>query len=232
MSKEAPSTKVKRQWIALPGVRLSYPNLHKARSMEGDDGKAKKPEYSASYILDKKKHAAVIKEIEAETKRLAIAEWGKMPLKFRGPIRDGSTFVDKDDNVKDGYGDDVVAVNAKSQSKQQAVLRDRTPADEDDLYGGCYVNAYISLYTWEHPKSGKGVSANLGPVQFFKNGERFGGAILDADDAFEDLGEDDEGEDEDEDEKPAPKKKAAPAPVKKKKKVVEDDDDYDPTEDL
>lgn len=227
MSKEAPSTKVKRQWISLPGVRLSYPNLHTARSMEGDDGKAKKPEYSASFILDKKKHAAVIKQVEDETKRIAIAEWGKVPIKFRGPIRDGSTFVDKDDEVKNGYGEDVVAVNAKSQSRQQTVLRDRTPADEDDLYGGCYVNAYISLYVWDHPKSGKGISANLGPVQFFKHGERFGGATLDAEDAFEDLGDDDDGDAASE--TPAPKKKAAPAAAKNKAVA---DDDYDPSEDL
>lgn len=210
--------KTERKQFKLECVRLSYPNLFTPRAMESDDGgPEKKPEYSASFILDKKKHAAIIKEIEAEAKKVAIAKWGKVPGKFRGPVRDGSTFEDDDGNPKDGYGDAVVAINAKSRTKQQCVMRDLSAADEESLYGGCYVNVVITLYPWQHKANGHGVSANLGPVQFVKNGEPFGSRVIPADDAFEDLGEDDDGEDE----KPAPKKGAG----KKKPRPADDYDD-------
>ncbi len=227
MSKQAASTKVERKPFKLDNVRLSYPNLFKPRAMTGDDGVEKNPEYSASFILDKVKHKAIIKAIEAEVKAIAIATWGKVPLKFKSPLRDGASFVDtKTDEVKDGYGDEVVAINARSRNKQHTVRRDRSPAEsEDELYGGCYVNAVITLYPWKHKTGGCGVSANLGPVQFFRNGDRFGTPVLDPDDHFEDLGDDDDGDDE-----PPPKK--APASGKKGKTAPEEDEDYDPTADL
>jgi hypothetical protein len=215
-----PATKVERKQFKLVNVRLSYPALFTPRAMEDDSGKEKKPEYSASFILNKKEHAAIIKEIEVETKKIALAKWGKVPAKFRSPIRDGSTFVSTEtDEVKDGYGPDVVGISAKSLAKQHCVNRDKTPADEETLYGGCYVNAVITLYAWKHPANGCGVSANLGPVQFYKNGERFGGAVIDPEEAFEDLGADDDGEDE------TPQKSGKPG--KSKKSEPEDDEDDD-----
>jgi hypothetical protein len=226
MSKEAPSTKVERKPFVLKNVRLSYPNLFTPRAMTGDDGNEKKPEYSASFILDKEEHAKVIKQIEAEAREIAIKKWGKVPGKFKLPTRDGATFKDDESGeIKDGYGEDKVAVNAKSLAKQHCVDRQKQPADEDTLYGGCYVNTVITLYPWKHPKNGYGVSANLGPVQFFRNGERFGGQVIDPDDVFEDLGADDDGDD---DEPPAKSKK----PPAKSKKPDPDDDDDDPTADL
>lgn len=197
MSKQASATKVERKQIILPVVRLSYPNLFTARAMKSDDGTDKPPEYSASFILDKKIHAAVIREIEAEVKKVAIEKWGAIPKKFRSCLRDGSTFTDKDDETKDGYGDGVMAINARSKAKQHTFRRDKSPADEDELYGGCFVNAVITLWTWEHPANGKGVSANLGPVQFVKNGPRFGAPLIDGNEVFEDLGEPDPGDDDD-----------------------------------
>jgi hypothetical protein len=216
MSKQAASTKEERKLFKLVNVRLSYPNLFKPRAMKSDSGEEKEPEYSASFILDKEEHAKIIKAIEAEAVNIAVKKWGKKPAKFRGPIRDGATFEDDDGNPKAGYGEDVVAINAKSRSKQQCVRRNPAEqATEEDLYGGCYVNAVISLFPWQHKANGYGVSANLGAVQFSKNGERFGGAVVDAEEVFEDLGEDDDGEEE-------PPKKSA----KKKSKV------YDPDEDM
>lgn len=182
------STQTARKNIKLEDVRLSYPNLFTPRSTTGDDGNAKTPEYSANFILDKKKHSKIIKQIEEEVKAVAIAKWGKVPVKFKTPLRDGGTVVDERDEPKDGYGPDVVSVSAKSRNRQMVVRRNPAePADEDEVYAGCYVNAVINLYTWEHPSSGKGVGANLGPVQFVRNGERFGGSVVTATDAFEDI---------------------------------------------
>lgn len=215
-AKTAAATKVERKIFLLPNVRISYPALFKARAMENDQGEAKEPEYSADFILDKNEHAKVLAKIEAEVKRIAIETWGKVPQKFRGPIVDAENIKDDDDNYKDGYDEDKVRIRARSRNRPPVVNRDKSLADEDVVYGGCYVNAAISLWPWKHKASGYGVSCNLGSVQFVKNGERFGGALVDPDEVFEDLGEDDEGEDE------APKKG-------KKKSRPADDDDDDPT---
>lgn len=221
MSKNAPATKVERKKFRLTNVRLSYPNLFKAKAMKAQPGEEEKaPEYSASFILDKKNkdHQKVVAAIEAECKRIAVEKWGKVPpaAKFKTPIRDGETFVDEaTGEIKDGHSDETWGISAKSKAKQHVVGRDKQPISEDEIYGGCYVNAVITLFPWKHPTGGWGVSANLGPVQFYKNGERFGGTVLDADEEFEDLGEDDDGEDEE----PAAKSK------KKDKPADADEDD-------
>lgn len=224
MSKNAPATKVERKKFQLKNVRLSYPNLFKAKAMKAQPGEEEKaPEFSASFILDKTnpEHKKVVAAIETECKRIATEKWGKVPpaAKFKTPVRDGETFVDEaTGEIKDGHSEDTWGISAKSKAKQHVVGRDKQPIGEDEIYGGCYVNAVITLYPWKHPTGGWGVSANLGPVQFFKNGERFGGTVLDPDEEFEDLGEDDDGDEPEE--KP---KKAA----KGKKAAAADDDDED-----
>lgn len=221
MSKQAAATKVERKKFKLENVRLSYPSLDKPSAMQNDDGTSKEPEYSANFILHKKKHAAIIAAVIAEAKRLVTAKCGKLPIKLHLPVRDGASYINATtQEIKDGYGEEFMGITAKSRSKQMCVDRNKQRVDESVLYAGCYVNTVITLYVWNNPKKGWGCSANLGPIQFFKNGERFGGAVLDADEEFDDLGDDDDGEEEDE--KPAKKKKSKPAPA-------DDDDDEDPT---
>lgn len=205
----------------LPAVRISYPALFKARGMKDDDGVEKDPRFSAAFILDKKEHRKIITEINAEVQRLAMETWGRVPKKFKHPIRDGAEFTDEDDELKDGYSDDVVGLSATSKNRPHVVGRKKEPLEEEDVYGGCYVNVVVTLYSWEHKTGGYGVSCNLGPVQFVKNGERFGGGTIDADEVFDELGEDD-----DDDEDGAPKKAKKPTPTKgKKRRPVDDDDD-------
>ena len=196
MKTDTPKKPDTRTKIVLSDVRLSYPALFEPRTNKLSPDK--KAEYSAVFILDKKKHAKVIAAIQAAVKQAATDKWGAKGAKAKSPLRDGADAQDDEGNAKDGYGDKVMFISAKSLARPQVMNRRAEPEDDEEaLYGGCYVNAVISFYTWEHPQNGKGVSANLGPVQFVRPGERFGATPIKAEDHFTDLGEDDDTEEED-----------------------------------
>ncbi len=175
--------------IKLTNVRLSYPALFVAKAMAVAGEAPGEAKFSAAFLMDKKKHKDLIAQIEKMAERVALEKFGKkVNLKYTVP-RDGN---DKEDT--DGYGDEVMFVPASSKSRPVVVDRDKSPltADDNKIYGGCYVNAGINLFAWSNPVGGKGVSAGLRWVQFVKDGESFGGGHVDVDkeiDAIE--GEDD-----------------------------------------
>lgn len=169
--------------IRLEGVRLSYPQLFVAKAIE----EGKEPKFGATFLLDVRKHAALIKRIEDTTDRVMLDFFKKkVPLKFN-PLRDGN-----DKPETDGYGDDVMYVPAMCNSRPVVVDRDLTPLAMSDAkpYAGCYVNATIRLYAWEHKTGGRGVSASLRAVQFVKDGESFGAGPVNAEDEFDSLMDD------------------------------------------
>lgn len=163
--------------IKLEGVRLSFPHLFKAHTME----EGKEPKYSATFIMDKEKHAKIITQIEKTTERLALDHFKKkVPLKGVA-LRDGN---DKSD--MDGYGDEIMFVTASRKSRPAVVDRAVNPITEEDgiIYAGCYVNATIRLWVQDN-QYGKRVNAELRAVQFVKDGESFGAAPVKAEDEFD-----------------------------------------------
>lgn len=164
--------------IKLTNVRLSYPNLFVAKAQE----EGKEPEFSASFLLDKKQHAALITQIEKQVERVALDFFKKkVPLKHKC-LRDGNEKSDKE-----GYGDEVMFVPARNKKRPVVVDGDLTPltANDSKPYPGCYVNATIRLFAYDHKTGGKGVSASLRAVQFVKDGESFGAGPVNAEDEFE-----------------------------------------------
>lgn len=164
--------------IKLTNVRLSYPQLFTARAMEP----GKEPKFGATFLLDKKLHAPLIKQIETATARVALDEFKKKVTLKRVPLRDGN----EKDGVE-GYGDEVMFVNATEKRRPVVVDRDMTPLTAEDTkpYAGCFCNATIRLFAYDHPTGGKGVSASLRAVQFVKDGESFGAAPVNAEEEFE-----------------------------------------------
>jgi Enterobacter phage Enc34, ssDNA-binding protein len=172
--------------IRLDNVRLSYPQLFQAKSVE-EGGKLK---YSATFILRKKEHAAVIQKLEKMIERCALEKFGKKVTLKNIPLHDGN---EKEDS--EGYGDEVMYINAKNDTRPAVVDQRKAPltADDNKVYAGCYVNAFIELFAYKHKTGGMGVSASLRAVQFAKDGESLGGAApVDTDKVFDDVdGEDD-----------------------------------------
>lgn len=164
--------------IKLNNVRLSYPQLFTAKAQE----EGKEPKYSASFLLDKKTHATLITHIENTIARVALDEFKrKVPLK-RVPLHDGNEKSDKE-----GYGDEVMFLSANNAKRPVVVDCDLTPltAQDPKPYAGCYVNATVRLFAYDHKTGGKGVSASLRAVQFVRDGESFGAGPVNAEDEFE-----------------------------------------------
>jgi hypothetical protein len=85
-----------------------------------------------------------------------------------------------------------MVIKASTKKRPMIIGKDKAPITEDDniIYGGCYVNAVISL--WAQDNSwGKRINATLLGAQFHSDGEPFGDAGIDAGafDAFPDTEE-------------------------------------------
>jgi ssDNA-binding protein len=174
--------------IKLENVRLSYPQLWTPKAIE--DGK--EPKFSANFLLDNETHGKLLDQVDALTDRLALDFFKKKVTLKRRPVRDGN-----DDSVadKDGYGDGVSFIVASSKNRPAVVDRDPTIAiSEADgkIYAGCYVNAVIRLFAYDHKVGGKGVSADLKCVQFVKDGESFGAGHVDPTQEFNNISDEQE----------------------------------------
>jgi len=173
--------------IKLENVRLSYPQLFKAVAMKQPDGSMSKAKFSASFLIPKKTHGALIKRIEAMIERAMLDKFQKkVPLK-NVCLHDGN-----DKEEKEGYGDEVMYLVAKSDTRPAVVDQQVNPLAEEDgkIYAGCYVNATVEIFAYSHQLGGKGVSAQLRAVQFVKDGPSFGAGPVNAEDEFEPVADD------------------------------------------
>lgn len=172
--------------IQLTNVRLAFNDLFKAVPFKDGD-----PTYNGTFLIPK--GSALAKQVEAA----AIAA---LNTKFPGKgeaIRkqiDGNNnkccIQDGDKQAYDGFAGNI-AVRAKAPvSKRPLVIdRDKTPLTEADgrIYSGCYVNASIEFFGYDN--TGKGLSAQLRGVQFYKDGDSFGGGTPASADEFEEVTE-------------------------------------------
>lgn len=173
--------------IMIKGARLSFPSLFQKSQFEGKEGK-----FEATLLFpksDKKTYNQIIKAIEA-----AKTEANKKVVEKNYFIKDGDEIFEEKEY--DGY-EGMWAVKAGNSKRPTVIDRDKSPLTEDDdkIYAGCYVNAIVSPWVQDN-QYGKRVNANLLGVQFVKDGEAFGDAVVASDDDFDDI-EDDFEEDED-----------------------------------
>lgn len=167
--------------IPLKNVRLSFPSIFKKASFKGQEGK-----YEATFLLDKEKHADVIKLIREE-----IAQKIATDLKGAKLGADKICLKDGEDVDYDGYAG-CFSIKASNNKRPMVIDRDKTPLVEDDgkLYAGCYVNAIIELWA-QNNEYGKRINANLLGVQFYADGEPFGDGVRASADDFDAFGDDD-----------------------------------------
>lgn len=172
--------------IALPRVRLSFPCLFTPKALE----EGKEPQFSATFLLDNERHADILDQIDTTIERVALDFFKKkVPLKKKC-IHDGN-----EKSELEGYGDSTSFLVSSNKSRPAVVDRRKVPVVESDglIYAGCYVNATVRIFAWEHKTGGRGVSAQLRAVQFVEDGESFGAGPVDADKEFDDLDTDGNG---------------------------------------
>ena len=164
--------------INLKSVRLAFPSLFQTASFGGEStGK-----YEATFVLDKKAHADVIAQIEAESEKL-------MKETFKGRIASDKVCLKDGDESGRAEFEGMMTIKASTKKRPLVIDRDKSPITEDDniVYPGCYVNAIVSLWA-QNNQYGKRINAQLDGVQFVRDGEPFGdgGITVNAFDAFGD----------------------------------------------
>jgi len=156
------------QEILTKEVRFSYLNIWEPRAMnEGDDAK-----YSVSVLVDKedkvtlKRIEGAIKACEAD---LAAKCGGKLPRKYRTPLRDGDEEKE-DDEAYEGK----MFLTASSKRQPGIVDEDRDEfMDEEKFYSGCYGRVVLRFYAYNNQS--KGIACGLQNIQKLRDGERLGG---------------------------------------------------------
>lgn len=167
--------------INIKSARLSFPFLFQPSTFGGEStGK-----YEATFILDKKDHAELIKQIQAQVDAL-------MKETFKGRIpSDKVCLKDGDEQDRPEFAGKMT-IKASTKKRPLVINRDKSPITEDDniVYAGCYVNAIIGLWA-QNNQYGKRINAQLDGVQFVRDGEPFGEGGISVD-AFDAFGDDDD----------------------------------------
>ena len=180
--------------IKLQQVRLSFPQIWKPKSFE----EGRDAQFQATFLLDPSdsEHAKSIKEIKRAAKKVLVEAFGEVPAGFKRCFG----LADKHPKKKeyDGYKG-MFYISCGNTNRPTLVDRKRRDLEESDgvLYAGCFVNSNITLWTFDHPKGGQGLAANLRIIQFYNDGEAFGNAPAKADEELDDVDIEDSGADDD-----------------------------------
>jgi hypothetical protein len=169
--------------ILLPRVRLSFPSLFRFSTFGGDSTE----KYDATFILDNAEHKTVIASIQSQ-----IAVMVKEAFKTKTLPADKICLKDGSDSGREELEGKMV-IKASTKKRPMVLGKDKAPITEEDniIYGGCYVNAVISLWPQDN-QWGRRLNASLLGVQFHSDGEAFGDAGIGAEafDAFPDAEDD------------------------------------------
>lgn len=170
--------------IKLNAVRLSFPQLFEAKTVNGEG----KPAFSAAFLISPKDPQIAM--INTAITTVAAEKWGAKADAILKTIRAADKTCLHSGDLKANYDgfEGMMYISARNPLKPSVVDTNRSPlvAEDGRPYAGCYVNAVLELWTQDN-NYGKRVNATLMGVQFFKDGESFvGGGVADADD-FDDL---------------------------------------------
>ena len=148
--------------IKMKNVRLSFPSLFHKAMFQGTETK-----YEATFLLDKKEHAATITQVSDAI--AAMLKEHKTKL-----TSDKICLKDGDMMEYDGYAN-TLTLKASSAKRPMVINKLKEPVTEDDnvIYSGCYVNTIVSLW-FQDNGFGKRINASLEAVQFVKDGTPFG----------------------------------------------------------
>jgi len=176
-----------KDFIMISGARVSFPHLFKPPVINGEEGKC-----GAVLMLDPKKHAKVIEQIEG-----GIDDLSKFKFKGRKLPSDKLCLRDGDDKGRPEYeGYMVLSVNNRSRP---IVLRGdgKTKIEEEadsPIYAGCHVNAKVRLWAQDN-KYGKRINGELVAIQFHSDGDPLDGSYVSEDEAISGFSAVDDGDD-------------------------------------
>jgi hypothetical protein len=170
--------------IKLNGVRLSFPQLFEAKTVNGEG----KPAFSASFLIDPKDPQ--VAAVNAAIETVAKEKWAAKSESVLKTMRAADKTCLHSGDLKSNYDgfEGMLYISARNALRPLVIDTNKTPlaAEDGKPYAGCYVNASLELWAQDN-NYGKRVNATLMGVQFYKDGESFaGGGVADADD-FDDV---------------------------------------------
>lgn len=178
--------------IKLNNVRLAFPALFEAKAIAGSEGA---PAYGATLLIDPVAQKATIDEINKAIDAVAAEKWGAKANVQLVAMRKGDKVALHDGDLKAQYAGFAgqMFVSCRSAVRPVVIDKDKTPlvAADGKPYGGCYVNATVQLWAQDNTY-GKRINAQLLGVQFFKDGDSFGGGAIGSAEDFDDLAVDEE----------------------------------------
>lgn len=152
--------------ILVTNARLAFPNLFKPTAFEASQD----AKFNGTFILPA--NDPQLEKLRAVIKQVTLDKWGgKVPPGLKVFLRSG----DEKSHLA-GFGEDTVFFSASSLQRPGLYDKRGNPVVESDglLYAGCYVNVRIDVWAQDN-QYGKRINAGLSGVQFFKDGEPFGG---------------------------------------------------------
>ncbi len=171
--------------VKLSNVRLAFPALFEAKTVNGEGD----PKFGASLLIEPT-DKALIKAINAAIDEVAAEKWGAKAAGHLALMRKTDKVALHDGDLKAQYAGfaGMLYVSANSSTRPLILDKDKSPlvAADGKPYGGCYVNATVELWAQDN-KYGKRVNAQLLGVQFFADGDSFGGGAVGSADDFDDL---------------------------------------------
>lgn len=172
--------------VMLKNVRISFPALFQPSGMPGQE-----PKFNATFLIEKgSENETKVRDVIKQVAKQAFGDKAKIVLDKqagtdREILKDGDTKTNSDGEKLAGY-DGNYYLKASNKTKVRVVGRQKEDLHEIDgkPYGGCYVNAQIDIWP-QNNKFGSFVNCRLLAVQFWADGEAFGGGSAADIDAFE-----------------------------------------------
>lgn len=173
-------------------VRISFPDIAAPIDYKGDG----RFFYKCHFLLpngskiEKEFKEAVLKECQLKWGDKASGVYKTLVNKGKkNSFGDGSLMMNDAGDVYNGYEGNTF-IKAKTKLKPQVIKSNAKKAEDfefekeaERFYGGCYVNATISIATGEN-EYGKNIYINLLGIQFAKDGEPLGGGVEDVSNEF------------------------------------------------
>ncbi len=162
--------------------RVSYAaGLFKPKSVNGSE-----PKFGCTLIFDRKDLPYYV-DLVRKVARAAWPSSGEDRLKqglIKSPLLmgDGKEARSKETGeIAAGLGPDVFFIRPNATADNPPKVHSfesgpHTQASPNEVYSGCYGYAVLSLFPWNHPMSGDGISFGIRMFQKTRDGESLGGA--------------------------------------------------------
>lgn len=173
--------------VVLKNVRLSFPELFKAKAVSDGD----KPAFSVTAIFPP--DSPNVAALNEAFKTAATEKWASKAPDVLKALKAGdkTALHDGDAKAYDGFAGNLY-VGARNAKRPQVRDRDgTTPLIEEDgkIYAGCYANVIVDIWAQDN-KYGKRLNASLLGVQFLRDGDPLAGGSTAEESDFEAIEDD------------------------------------------